>query len=49
MGLRSTSTWICSRSATSTHCGYQGMAVTQMRDLGVTTPLPQLALSLSEH
>lgn len=30
-------------------CGYQGMAVTQTRDLGITTPLAQLALSLSEH
>ncbi|MDR3390314.1 MAG: lipoyl(octanoyl) transferase LipB [Sulfuriferula sp.] len=30
-------------------CGYQGMAVTQMRDLGVTIPMPQLGLSLSEH
>ena len=30
-------------------CGYQGMAVTQMRDLGVTAPMSKLALSLSEH
>lgn len=30
-------------------CGYQGMTVTQTRDLGITKPLAQLALSLSEH
>lgn len=30
-------------------CGYQGMAVTQMRDFGVTTPMAQLAESLSTH
>ena len=30
-------------------CGYQGMAVTQMRDLGVSIPMANLALSLSEH
>jgi len=30
-------------------CGYQGMAVTQMRDLGVAMPMAQLADSLSAH
>lgn len=30
-------------------CGYQGMAVTQTRDLGITLPMAILALSLSTH
>ncbi|ARU32412.1 octanoyltransferase [Sulfuriferula sp. AH1] len=30
-------------------CGYQGMTVTQTRDMGVTAPMPQLTLSLSQH
>lgn len=30
-------------------CGYQGLTVTQMRDLGVTQPLTQITQSLSEH
>lgn len=30
-------------------CGYQGLQVTQLRDLGVADPLPTVALALFDH